>query len=264
MKLHKVILTVVIIIATLIIIIFFLFKYFNSACEKKISSKYILGIDVSHHQGNINWKKVYDTGRKFAWVKATEGLTHIDSKFYRNMKEGKKAGVVIGAYHFARPCKNTSAIQEANQFVAVARSYIGTGFLPPALDLENFKYYKSGDLKKCRKGYYTKSKLTQWVQEWINTVEKETGVTPVIYTTTGYAKYLKNSLNSYGLWIAKPYSSPGTAPRNIGIWNNSWAIKQYSWRGKVCGIRGRTDLNRFNGTMVDFNNFIGKDVRPSK
>jgi GH25 family lysozyme M1 (1,4-beta-N-acetylmuramidase) len=199
------------------------------------------GIDVSHHQGSINWNLVYQSGKVFAFVKATEGYTYNDPRFVTNMTDGNAAGVMMGAYHFARP-DNNSATDEANHFVQVAGNYIGNGWLPPVLDLED---PPGQDLQQL----YTPQQLTDWVQTWLTTVENLTGVEPIIYTNGRYTNYLLSSLNSYRLWIAEPDGNTNP-PDNLGRWT-TWAFKQYSWTGSVPGISGDVDLNVFNGTMSE-------------
>jgi GH25 family lysozyme M1 (1,4-beta-N-acetylmuramidase) len=208
----------------------------------------VLGIDVSHHQGSINWSLVAYDGKVFAYVKATEGFTWDDPRFVTNMNNGVNAGVKMGAYHFARP-DNNSAIDEANHFVSVAGNYIGNGFLPPALDLENPN--SSTHLDQL----FTSTQLTNWVQAWMDRVEALTGVRPIIYLNSYFANYLQPSLNTYGLWIAKPGTSPTSPPNDIGNWND-WLIKQYSWQGNVSGISGNVDLNSFHGSVSDFNDLV--------
>ncbi len=208
----------------------------------------ILGIDVSHHQGNINWTLVANDGKVFAYCKATEGHTYQDPNFTTYMVNGTNAGVVMGAYHFARPDNNT-ALEDADNFITAAQAYIGSGYLPPALDLEDPN--SSTHLDQL----FSSSQLTSWVQTWMNQVENQTGVRPIIYLSSHYAAYLNSSLNSYGLWIAKPNTSPTTPPTNIGNWND-WVIKQYDWYGSVNGISGDVDLDVFHGTNTDFNNWI--------
>src|SRR5215813_13468396 len=67
-----------------------------------------LGIDVSSYQGSgVNWTSVKNSGRSFAWAKATEGMTVNDSTFAGNQNNGKAAGMVMGAYHFAHPESNS-------------------------------------------------------------------------------------------------------------------------------------------------------------
>ncbi|MCX6199292.1 MAG: GH25 family lysozyme [Bacteroidetes bacterium] len=209
----------------------------------------ILGIDVSHYQGSINWTQVAASGKVFAWVKSTEGVTYNDPNYTTYMSGGTSAGVVMGVYHFARPESNT-AVDEANHFLAMSSSSIGVGFLPPALDLED------PPTGPALTSYFTSAALTAWAQTWLTTVQNATGITPVIYTSASIAAYLNSSLNTYGLWIANPGTSSTTPPANIGVWN-TWMFKQYSWTGTVSGITGSVDLNVYNGTTTDFNILIG-------
>jgi len=88
-------------------------------------------------------------------------------------------------------------------------------------------------------------------------VQNLTGVSPIVYTSTYYAGYVNPSLNTYGLWIAKPNTSPTDPPTSLGNWNN-WLFKQYSWTGSVSGISGNVDLNVFHGSIDDFNELIGQ------
>ncbi len=220
--------------------IFFIFLFMVSALVARAQQPF--GIDVSHHQGAIDWSLVYADGKVFAFVKATEGVTYNDPQFVTNMNGGTNAGLLMGAYHFARP-DNNSAVDEANHFVQVAGPYIGNGYLPPVLDLED---PPGDDLQTM----YTSQELTQWVRTWLQTVEDSTGVRPIIYTNGRYTQYLSSSLNSYKLWIAEPDGSPTSPPDNLGHWTD-WAFKQYSWHGNVSGISGEVDLNVFNGTMAE-------------
>jgi len=201
-----------------------------------------LGIDVSHHQGSINWTAVYADGKTFAFVKATEGVTYNDPRFVANMTNGTHAGVLMGAYHFARP-DNNSAQAEARHFLQVAGPYIGNGYLPPVLDLEDPN--ENTDLQQL----FSSDELSQWVQTWLQIVEDSTGVTPIIYTNGRYTRYLNSSLNRYPLWIAEPDGNLDP-PDNLGRWT-TWLFKQYSWHGNVNGINGDVDLDVFNGTMAE-------------
>ena len=221
----------------------------------------ILGVDVSHYDsdnpyGAENWTQVKTTaGKTFAWNKATQGVTYTDPSFVTNMVNGHAAGVVMGAYHFA-DCETNTAVAEANYFVSVAGPYIGPGYLPPVLDLED---PTTGPALSTA---FTSAALTTWVQTWMTTVQNATGVAPIIYTDGNYAGYLNSSLNTYGLWIANPGTSPTTPPTTTGSWT-TWAFKQYSWTGTVAGIgsnsSAQVDLDVFNGTLTAFNTLIGGD-----
>ena len=209
------------------------------------------GIDVSNWQGTINWENVATDGQVYAWVKASEGMTYQDPQFFNNLSNGLDAGVVMGAYHFARP-DNNLASEDAANFLATAESCIGVGFLPPVLDLEN-PY--SGGQAIVLSDLFSSSELSNWALEWMNIVEAQTGITPLIYVNGNYANYLNSDVNAYGLWFAQPDQSLNP-PVNIGVWND-WKFKQYSWWGEIPGIIGDVDLNIFNGSMTDFNDLIG-------
>ena len=220
-------------------------------CNSFIYGQFVHGLDVSHWQGNIDWNAVYNDGQVYSWAKASEGMTYEDPQFMANMTNGVNAGVVMGAYHFARP-DNNLASEDAANFLNVAGAYIGNGFLPPVLDLEN--PYSSGQAIVLS-DLLTSEELTNWVSDWMLEVETSTGVAPIIYVNGNYANYLNSSINNYGLWMANPNESQ-TPPTNIGVWND-WKFKQYSWWGNVSGITGDVDLNIFNGDITDFNTLIG-------
>ena len=211
----------------------------------------LLGIDVSNWQGNIDWDQVKANGYSYAWAKSTEGMTYTDPMFFTNMENGLNANVVMGAYHFARPDNNTPQEDAAN-FLNVASAYIGNGFLPPVLDLEN-PY--SGGQAILLTDMFTSEELSNWAQEWMIEVETQTGITPYIYINGNYANYLNSSLTEYGLWFAQPDENL-SPPTNIGAWED-WKFKQFSWWGEIPGIQGDVDLNIFNGTPQDFNTVIG-------
>src|SRR6516164_9859243 len=125
-----------------------------------------LGIDVSHFQGSITWPSVKSAGYSFAWAKATEGVTFNDSFFGTNETNAVAAGVLIGAYHFARPENNlglAGADAEAAHFWGVVSNYVGNGgyYLMPMLDVES-------DLTNIPP--YTQATLSQWVNQWCNDI----------------------------------------------------------------------------------------------
>ncbi|MFI5149253.1 MAG: GH25 family lysozyme [Bacteroidia bacterium] len=213
------------------------------------ASTAILGVDVSHYDGVINWPQVKAMPKLFAWAKSTEGTTYTDAEYASNYTNGTAAGVAMGAYHFAHPETN-GAVAEANFFLSVAGPNIKVCNLPPALDLED---PPSGPSLVSS---MTSAALTTWVQDWMTTVKNSTGITPVLYTSGSIASYLGSSVNVYPLWIADPDGSSSAPPANIGVWTN-WAFKQYSWTGAVNGITGNVDLNVFNGTMTAFNTLLG-------
>src|SRR2546423_7691789 len=94
------------------------------------------GIDVSHWNGSIDWSQVAASGERFVVMKATEGTGYVDPTYSSNRQGALAAGLVVTAYHFARPDLHPAAAgaaAEADHYVDVAG--IGAGDLIPALDL---------------------------------------------------------------------------------------------------------------------------------
>ncbi len=98
----------------------------------------IHGIDVSHHQGTIDWDKVAtatiadDARVEFVFIKATEGKSHLDRNFQRNFRKAGQYGLIRGAYHYFSP--NVSGDRQARYFMDNVQ--LEEGDLPPVLDIE--------------------------------------------------------------------------------------------------------------------------------
>jgi GH25 family lysozyme M1 (1,4-beta-N-acetylmuramidase) len=207
-----------------------------------VGGGFIQGVDVSHWQGDVNWVEVYDAGYRFAFCKATEGVGFTDPYFEVNMNAARDAGVFIGGYHFARPDLDNGAAAEAQYFVEVSNPYLKEGYLRPVLDLE-------------RGAELGKQALSSWVHEWMNTVEDETGVQPIIYVNSYYANnFLETSVRRYNLWIAHWTYDPSIPP-DTGIWD-TWDFWQYSNQGIVPGVNGFVDLDLFNGDIEKLKTFV--------
>lgn len=199
------------------------------------------GIDVSHHNGDINWGEVKNSGISFAYMKSTEGTNFLDDKFSINARGAKAAGVAAGAYHFVRPDLYDPARgenlpeDEAKYFAQITGPFYkdGTLTLRPAMDLEVAESMPSKE-------------LTDWVLKFMETYEAETGITPIIYTNPSFVNHMEPrfDFSKYSLWVANwGVSSPDT--------DKPWVIWQYSDSGTVSGISTATDLNRNNGKCVD-------------
>ena len=216
-----------------------------------------LGVDVSYWNGTVNWSQVVNPGGKaFAIIRATAGINTTDSKFAQNAANAHAAGVIVGTYHFAYP-EYFTAQAEAQKFLSVAAAYIGSGYLPPALDIETSDV-PADDSQPSRMG---KAALSQWIREWCAAVKTATGVTPMIYTTRWYAKnYFDSDLSQYPYWVPT-YSSadtpPNSTPTGLNPWS-TWTFQQYAVDpttqgggvGGTCpGITGNALLDSFNGSL---------------
>jgi lysozyme len=196
------------------------------------------GPDVSswQHPNNvgINWSQVRGSGQSFAFVKATEGPTgyYQNPYFYSDWAGVRAAGMVRGAYHFARP--EFSAVDQAHYFISVIGASSQPGDLPPALDLE-----QTGGLSPADLGY--------WTQTFLTTVKSLTGRTPILYS---YPYFLRNSLGNttafagYPLWLAD-WTGRSTPNYPLpGGWG-SFTFWQYTSGATVPGISGNVDMSNF-------------------
>ena len=205
------------------------------------SATTVPGIDVSRYQGSINWTSVRNAGIQFAFIKATEGTTYKDANFGSNYTNAYYAGVIRGAYHFARPNISSGATQ-ANFLASSGGAWSADSrTLPAALDLEGNPY--SG-------GYcygLSTSGMRSWIQDFLNTYRSRTSRYAVIYTTTSWWNQCTGSWTSpwanHPLWLARWSTSPGTLPAGAPF----WSFWQYTSSGSVSGISGNVDRNYWNG-----------------
>ena len=214
------------------------------------------GIDVSTYQGTVNWVSVRAAGITFAWARATIG-TGTDATFTNNSVNAKAAGVLIGAYHYARPdldLGTAGAVTEANHFWSVARSFISGSntYLMPVLDIE-----------QAPGASYTKTTLSQWVNTWCSNVVSSAaaqGVTvkPFVYNYISYANsWLNSSVTIWPLWMANNYSGQNTetgGPSSLGPWSN-WVFWQYG-TDPVSGVSSDVDVDVFNGTLAQMSPYV--------
>ncbi|HEX5823323.1 MAG TPA: GH25 family lysozyme [Candidatus Limnocylindrales bacterium] len=206
------------------------------------------GIDVSYHQGSIDWGQVAAAGKRFAFIRASAGTLTADSAYWTNRAGAGVAGLSVGSYHFANPDTAVNdASNEASWFLR--NSTIVSGDLIPVLDLE-----VSNGLDPAS--------LTVWAQTWLTQVSATTGVRPMIYTNPNFwSSSMANTdwfaRNGYPvLWIA--HWTTATAPAvPAGYWGGSgWTFWQQSGTGFVPGISGRVDLDRFNGSSLPPSLFV--------
>jgi len=209
---------------------------------------FIDGIDVSYHQGPIDWWQVAAAGKRFTFVRATAGTLTADTAYWTNRAGAAAAGLAVGSYHFANPdTAPNDAGNEASWFLQ--NSAIASGDLIPVLDFET-----SNGLDPAA--------LTAWAQTWLAQVTAATGVRPIIYTTPNFwfssmADTDWFARNGYSvLWIANwTTASQPTVPA-VGWGGAGWTFWQHSSQGSVPGISGPVDLDRFNGSSLPVNLFV--------
>lgn len=203
------------------------------------------GIDVSHWQGSINWTSVRNSGIRFAYIKATEGTSYKDPRFNYNYPQAYYAGVIRGAYHFARP-NLSSGTAQADYFVNNGGAWSADNrTLPGALDIEHNPY--SGGM--CY-GLST-TQMRQWITDFYNRYKARTGRDVVIYTTASWWNTCTGSWTGMAtkspLWVAHWGVHSPSLP--AGWSSTTWTFWQWTSCRSVPGISGCVDGNRFNGSI---------------
>jgi lysozyme len=178
------------------------------------------GIDVSHHQGSIDWSKVAtDTQIQFVYLKATEGATHIDKMYEYNLKKARSVGFRVGSYHYLR--KTSGMYQQFMNFTKTAPK--DQQDLIPMVDVEE-EIAKDSIRLFCQL-------LTEYY-----------GKRPAIYgTNRSYNKFCAPEFNDYILMIGRY----GTNPPIISG-TSHYDIWQYSETGVIPGIPKPVDLDRIH------------------
>ena len=202
-------------------------------------SNYVEGVDVSQHQGAIDWRALSETSVKFAYMKASEGGDHVDSRFAFNWAEAGRIGLLRGAYHFFTLCR--PGVQQARHFLD--QGVHEAGALPPAVDVEH--------KGPCRRGP-TMSDVVGEIRAFLDRVQSAIGVRPVLYTTREFHDlHLKNAFPQERFWIRSLFTPPRFRQRQ-------WVIWQHHNRARRPGISTPVDLNSFRGDMPALLAFAGQ------
>lgn len=182
------------------------------------------GVDVSNHQGAIDWEAVAADDVDFAYLKATEGGDHVDRRFAEGWPRARAAGIEVGAYHFFTLCR--PGAEQAANFLATVPDDLD---LPPALDLElpgNCSARPPADA------------VRREVRAFVDAVEAATGETVVLYVLDDWEdRYPSLDL---GDGVDRPRWHRRIGPLRPG---GDWWLWQYTGMAEVDGIDGPVDLN---------------------
>jgi len=195
------------------------------------------GVDVSHYQGTIDWNVLSQQNVDFAFIKATEGSTHVDECFLDNWQAAEQTHLYLGAYHFF------SFDSEGDKQAA---SYIDTvgnldGKLAPVVDVEYYGNKRSNPPKRAE--------VVENLGAMLDALEQHYKIKPIIYTTyTVYNDYIKGEFEDYPLWVRSIYCPPSV------FFGNKWSFWQYMDTAMLDGYAGDQkyiDVNVFKGTKQD-------------
>lgn len=192
------------------------------------------GIDVSKYQGDIDWKKVAESGVEYAFIRVgvrgygQEGKVVLDEKFESNLEGATEAGIQVGVYFFSQAITDEEALEEAQTVLAAISGYSVT--YPIVYDVE-----KTG-ASEGRMNKLSVEDRTRMARIFIDKI-KEAGYTPMIYSNMEMWTVLIDmaSFEDVDKWFAY-YNTDLYFPYEYAIW-------QYTDKGTIDGIKGEVDLN---------------------
>lgn len=202
----------------------------------------IAGVDVSHYQGIIDWEKLSEQDIEFAFIKATEGSSHLDERFHDNWREAGKTSLYVGAYHF---------FSFDSDGKGQAEFYIDTvgdlnGKMAPVVDVEFYGNKRNNPPQS--------EEVAKQLGEMLEILEEHYHIKPIIYTTyEGYNRYIKDEFEEYPLWIRNVYYPPLFS---IG---ERWTFWQYTDTAVLRGYKGEEkyiDMNVFRGTQKELEELV--------
>lgn len=184
-----------------------------------------LGIDVSHHSGEIDWHTVAAEGYAFAVVKASEGVDAPDPRFDDNWRGAAEAGLIRGAYHFYVTEDDPRA--QADLFLSTAE--LEAGDLAPVVDIE-----------RIGRGTH-EVELPDELRHFLEILERETGVTPILYTPPNFwDAHFHESYRRYPLWVAEYGVEAPELPEG---WTG-WVMWQFQGDADVPGVEKGADRSK--------------------
>ena len=192
----------------------------------------LVGIDVSSHNGKINFERVSGAGIDFVIIKASEGAAFRDSRFASNYDSAKDNGLAVGAYHFFR--FDVDGTLQARNFVETIgdRDFD----LPLVIDVE----------EHGNPYVFLRSQVVRQLRDMVDELTALEYRVMIYTNKDGYYKFIKDNFDDYPLWLCSLNRRPEL----------DWTIWQYSHWGVVDGIQGDVDLNRFYGNLEQWKNWL--------
>jgi len=235
----KIVLSVLLIIFVLLALLMILVLTKKVSVNGLFTYRYTLnGVDVSNYQGSVDWDEMASQDIDFAFIKATEGSSHVDKSFQDNWSKIAETDIYAGAYHFFS--FESSGKTQAENYINTVGSLEGK--MRPAVDVE---YYGS----KAREDLdyeAIKAELGVLLEE----LEAEYGVKPVIYCTyKAYDNIICGDFDDYDLWIRNIYITPDVTL------SGRWMYWQYTDKAELSGYSGPEryiDMNVFRGSIDEF------------
>lgn len=187
----------------------------------------IRGIDISAHNGYVDFEKVKADGYEFVLIKATEGTDFKDRSFDDNIRRARNAQLKVGAYHFFR-FDTDGKLQAINMLHSLRNRELD---FPAVIDVEEW-----GNPDGARTSH-----IVGQLRAMIEHLE-HFGYEVILYTNKdSYTRFIKGNFDEYPLWIC---SFTEIEP------DIDWQLWQYSHSGRVDGIDGKVDLNTIKSDFI--------------
>lgn len=200
----------------------------------------IVGADLSHYQGTVDWDVLSKEDIQFVYIKATEGSSHVDDRFAYNWKKAGETDLKVGAYHFF----SFDSPGETQAVNFITSTGIRKGMLSPVIDVEYYADKKENPPEP--------QEVREQLQKMLDRIEDYYQTVPVIYSTEEvWNRYLKGHFDEYPLWIRNVYREPKI--------KEPWTFWQYTNRARLDGYSGEEtyiDLNVFYGSEDQWNQWL--------
>jgi len=196
----------------------------------------VMGIDLSAHNGDVDFEKVAACGVDFVFLKASEGTSFQDTKFRHNYSEAKRSGMKTGAYHFFR--FDCDGYKQGRNFLAAVDSL--SLDLPLAIDIEEWGNpvgYSTDEVIETLRGMIF---ALEGCQHKV-----------IIYTNkNGYNRFVRGHFDEMPVWVCSFTNPP--------ITTDKWILWQHSHQSHIDGIKGDVDLNTFNGDSISWEQWLSE------
>ena len=190
----------------------------------------VMGIDISKHNGNIDWNAVKNSGVQYVILRcgyrgSASGVLVEDQKFKRNIQGATAAGLKVGIYFFSQAVNEVEAVEEASMTLSLIKKYRIT--YPVYIDVESANGRADGISKAAR---------TSVINAFCQTI-RNSGYTPGLYANKNWLteKINTGALGGCKIWLAQYVAAP--------TYGGRYEMWQYLSRGSIAGIKGNVDLN---------------------
>jgi len=215
------------------------YMIYGPAADPSADRYPVRGIDISGHNGaDIDFEAVAREGYRFVIMKSSEGSSFKDARYLSNIARARKAGLRVGVYHFFR--FDAAGYMQALNFLHSLRGQRID--LPVVIDIEQWTNPTNRPTQR----------VIATLRTLIHRLEKE-GLSVMIYTNKdGYDDFVAGRFPGYPLWICSLTDIDDSI---------DWTLWQYSHSGSVDGIDGAVDLNVFNGSPQQFEQWCDSAAR---